>query len=44
MAAMKGAGAAAIKSMLPDHTKMVDSVFSQMNEQMRSMVMTRTTA
>ena len=42
MAAMKGADAAAMKSMLPDHKKMVDGMLSQMNEQMRSMKMTST--
>ncbi len=42
MAAMKGADNAAMKSMLPDHKKMVDGMMSQMNEQMRSMKMTRT--
>lgn len=44
MAAMKGADNAAMKSMLPDHKKMVDGMMSQMNEQMRSMKMTRTPA
>ena len=44
MAAMKGADDAAMKSMLPEHRKMVDGMMSQMNEQMRSMKMTRTPA
>ena len=44
MAAMKGADDAAMKSMLPEHRKMVDGMMSQMNEQMRSMKMTSTPA
>ena len=44
MAAMKGADNAAVKSMLPDHKKMVDGMMTEMNEQMRSMKMTRTSA
>ncbi len=44
MAAMKGADNAMMKSMLPDHKKMVDGMLSQMTEQMRSMKMTRTPA
>ena len=44
MAAMKGADDAAMKSMLPEHRKMVNGMMSQMNEQMRSMKMTRTPA
>ena len=44
MAEMKGADNAAMKSMLPDHRKMVDGMMSQMNEQMRSMKLTRTPA
>lgn len=44
MAAMKGANNAAMKSMLPDHKTMVDGMLSQMNDQMRSMKLTRTPA
>ena len=44
MAAMKGADNATMKSMLPDHKKMVDGMLSQMNAQMRNMKMSATPA
>ena len=40
MAAMKGAGNAAMKSMLPEHVRMVTGMLSEMNEQMSNMKMT----
>ena len=44
MAAMKGADNATMKSMLPEHQRMVTGMLSQMSEQMSNMKMTTTSA
>lgn len=44
MAEMKGADGAKMKSMLPDHRKMVAGMLATMNDQMKSMKMSATPA
>ena len=44
MSQMKSADGATMKTMLPEHRKMVEGMLSQMNDQMRGMKMSATPA